>query len=1302
MDARSPIRHARSAIVPGLVLAVLALLMSSSTVAPGVQAATGIVRNFTSGDHNVTLNFTREALNTDYSLKIPKESNVLSAKVRFTGEYVLKTNQNKTLNAANDWRQGAVSPESTIIYDSDGLHLDMDNLAPFEAEKNKAAGSNVRSSAAGDFNKDGRMDLVVTNLDADTVSVFTQNANKDLVKGTDIATSSGPVSVETGDLNSDGRTDFAVACDDGQCIDVFLSKSTGGFTKKTISHGANLKDIDIADLTGDSRDDIALVAGTENGVIYRQNSDGNFTNIFDTSVTGGGYYWYNWDVRAVACGDFNRDGRNDVVWTVGYNYPYNYEYTYFGAIKIHFQSTSGTFSSSYNYLYYTSADTRGVDAGDVTGDGRDDIVVTTYYSNKVKAFYQVASGGFSGPTVISGITNPTWPRIADYDGDGLNDVCIGGNGKKFAFAKQKDGELVTSAKTWDSNQPIYDVAAGDFNGDGLNDAVTANTVGNNIGIWIQRRDYSGTWVTKPAITQPLLIRYINFTLGIDRRGGDTKAYFSTDSGLNWTQIANRTTYDLVNRTMSVWLKITTYSSSAAKYDRVKSIGMNMTYQTYPADLVLDLGDDKSTEWSHPGELMDGADVTDLAPSLTAYVQNYTHQADAAGFVTIPVGIYSATPGRLYVTDLDILFNNASRPPQLLTPSDNGWVNATPTFTFYSNDTDDDLLLYKLQISKSDFSSTFDTVTFDMTRSLFQEKEGEGFRAATFRQGYVATFRLPDSYRLDDDTVYKWRAYAFDMYLWSRSSRVFTMKVDSITPIGHASSPKYATALDFTVTWSAEDVVPGSGLAPDSAYDVQYRRSTETSWTDWQARTTDTSAIFRGEEGLLYYFRMRARDAVMNEQLYIGGKGDTQTMIDTVAPTVTWTQMPNFQDTRSFLVKWVPTDFTPGSGIRYYEVQVSKEQGEWTKWLSEFKSTQSVYSADADTVYAFRCRALDSAGNQGPWSDVFDVRIDATPPVLMLPPRVPLKGGVWEQLDRLLVGFNYVDLESGVRSIEVGIGTDRGLFDVLAPTALEYPASGQLELTHLDLVNSAQYFVGVHAENNAGAWTDWAWSDEFTVAIPGPKSTVSYPMGTVTDPRALVKVNITDPRGYNITLGDLRMRYATRIGDQWPWSDWERVSNARTDVWFDGKRGFRYQFMYRAQNELGSWGPFYVPVESEWFFVNNPPVANGGPAKVVRVGRDVQFSAEESSDRDGDNLTYRWDFGDGARGDGLFVAHKFARSGLYTVTLTVSDGHEGSVARTTVYAEAQEKAPGFGSSLAVLGLVAAAVVAALASAGRRNR
>jgi PGF-CTERM protein len=369
-------------------------------------------------------------------------------------------------------------------------------------------------------------------------------------------------------------------------------------------------------------------------------------------------------------------------------------------------------------------------------------------------------------------------------------------------------------------------------------------------------------------------------------------------------------------------------------------------------------------------------------------------------------------------------------------------------------------------------------------------------------------------------------------------------------------------------------------------------------------------------------------------------------------------------------------------------------------MSEFKGSQSVYTADADKIYHFRARAVDQGGNVGDWSDAFSVRIDATPPVLLEPPRVPMDGkDAWSDLDSLTVEFAFVDTESSVRSVEVAVGTENGLFDVLPPTVLPYPEDGVLVLHDLPLINSFIYFVGIRAENQAAAWSDWAWSDGVLVAIPGPVSTMTYPEGRLSDTKVPIEIVVTDPMDFNVSLGDLRMRSATRTDDLWTWTDWARISNAREDVVFEGKRGFRYQFKYRAQNELGSWGEF-VEFDDDYFvFINNPPVANGGPAQITTVGESVQFSADESEDRDGDALEYHWDFGDGTTSIELLPNHEFDKAGLYTVTLTVTDGYEESTARVTVYVEEQEQTPGFGPFVTLLALLGAAMVAAGASRAR---
>ena len=64
--------------------------------------------------------------------------------------------------------------------------------------------------AAGDFNRDGKPDLVVANLAENTVSVFLGQADGTFGAKVDYATGMQPYSVTTGDFNGDGNLDIVV------------------------------------------------------------------------------------------------------------------------------------------------------------------------------------------------------------------------------------------------------------------------------------------------------------------------------------------------------------------------------------------------------------------------------------------------------------------------------------------------------------------------------------------------------------------------------------------------------------------------------------------------------------------------------------------------------------------------------------------------------------------------------------------------------------------------------------------------------------------------------------------------------------------------------------------------------------------------------------------------------------------------------------------------------------------------------------------------------------------------------------
>lgn len=91
---------------------------------------------------------------------------------------------------------------------------------------------------------------------------------------------------------------------------------------------------------------------------------------------------------------------------------------------------------------------------------------------------------------------------------------------------------------------------------------------------------------------------------------------------------------------------------------------------------------------------------------------------------------------------------------------------------------------------------------------------------------------------------------------------------------------------------------------------------------------------------------------------------------------------------------------------------------------------------------------------------------------------------------------------------------------------------------------------------------------------------------------------------------------------------------------------------------------------------SPPVVNSAPDAVIRansaeiekgqnfaINEVIVFDATESSDPDGDDLTYSWNFGDGSGSTKESQFHKFTEPGEYRVKLIVQDNH-GSIDTTS--------------------------------------
>ena len=106
-----------------------------------------------------------------------------------------------------------------------------------------------------------------------------------------------------------------------------------------------------------------------------------------------------------------------------------------------------------------------------------------------------------------------------------------------------------------------------------------------------------------------------------------------------------------------------------------------------------------------------------------------------------------------------------------------------------------------------------------------------------------------------------------------------------------------------------------------------------------------------------------------------------------------------------------------------------------------------------------------------------------------------------------------------------------------------------------------------------------------------------------------------------------------------------------------------EFRYR---ETG-WAFPYLRLQTRFATNNHSPVAHiladqtYGDAPLT-----VNFDASESTDEDGDTLSYTWNFGDGSPNiDGITAQHTFTIEGTYIVTVTANDGNEARFGSTDI-------------------------------------
>jgi hypothetical protein len=394
-------------------------------------------------------------------------------------------------------------------------------------------GSMPEAVAIGDLDGDGRNDVALltsTYFDAANdymVHVFLQDVDGSLKPRVKYSVGLRGRSIDVGDVNGDGRADVVVGLAGGSPIEIgVLLQNASGTLDPKVSYPT----ANAAQVKiGDVNGDGRLDVV---GISDATNSDTidvllqTETGTLAAPVTYHAPHGYGGEVDAA---DVDGDGRTDVVVMSGQRgLP---------SASVLLQLAGGTLGPPASYVVGGDVEARGIAVGDTSGDGRADIVVG-YGGNSPNAFIarllQNAQGTMDAAVSYRSLDIPTSVVLADVDADGRKDVLLthSGWGNLGVFRQYPGGALVTEelyrigSASWYTPQGL---AVGDINSDGRPDAVVADSLGGLLVLRHVADTSLGLAVASPAAGG---IHAVGYALPIRWAVGDTAAVASFDVELS--------------------------------------------------------------------------------------------------------------------------------------------------------------------------------------------------------------------------------------------------------------------------------------------------------------------------------------------------------------------------------------------------------------------------------------------------------------------------------------------------------------------------------------------------------------------------------------------------------------------------------------------------------------------------------------------------------------------------------------------------------------------------------------------------